>query len=245
MSGATGARADGGLRSSGGSGGAGDLVDPRRPKAGPGNVRDFWAFGADDVWAIGTDGTLTHFDGQRWSRGDEPIPLRAVAARAADDVWAVASQQTLLHFDGRDWRSWRLPGSAGPYPIAVASPAPNDVWVLTSAELLRFDGQRWTHVAANPPNREMFSLFARAPNDVWVGAGVQLLHWNGRAIETFDLDFEPRQVWGDARELWAGGRLHRWDGRKMVLAPESAGPDGKGLFVASALPARDALAIVE
>ena len=91
----------------------------------------------------------------------------------------------------------------------------------------------------------MFSLFARAPNDVWLGAGIQLLHWNGRAIETTDLDFEPRHLWGDAHDLWAGGRLHHWDGSKMVILPELAGPDGKGLTVASAAVARDALWLID
>ena len=78
----------------------------------------------------------------------------------------------------------------------------------------------------------MYSLFARAPDDVWVGAATGLLHWNGRVVETFALDFEPRQVFGNARELWAGGRLHRWDGSKMILPPGQPGPDGKGLFLA-------------
>jgi hypothetical protein len=230
-----------------GGGGTGDLVDARRPKTERKNVRDFWAFNADDVWAIGADGALAHFDGQRWSHGDAPIELRAVAARAADDVWAFGAQQTLLHFDGHDWRSWRLPGSDSAYPIAVAATASApaiDVWVLTSAALWRFDGQRWTTIATKPKDREMFSLFARAPNDVWVGAGVRLLHWNGRAIETFDLDFEPRLLWGNARELWAGMRLHRWDGSKMVIPPELAGPDGKGLTVGSAVATPDALWLI-
>ena len=211
-----------------GGGGAGRLMDPRGNQASIGDVRDFWAFGPEDVWAIGANGALTHFDGSRWSRGDDPVALRAVAVRAGDDVWAIGAEATLLHFDGRDWRSWRLPGTASRYPVAVAAPAPGDVWVLTPSELMRFDGKRWTNVLSKPPNAEMFSLFARTPNDVWVGAGAKLLHWNGRAIETFDLDFEPRHLWGDVRELWSGGRLHRWDGGKMVIPPETAGPRRQG-----------------
>jgi hypothetical protein len=217
-----------------GGGGAGPLVDPRRPKAGPGDVRDFWAFGPDDVWAIGVRGGLMHFDGTRWSRGDDPIALSAVAARAADDVWAVGADETLLHFDGHDWRSWRIPGAGGHRSIAVAAPALNDVFVLKASEqLLRFDGKRWTSVISKPPEAgEMYSLFARASDDVWVGAATGLLHWNGRVVETFALDFEPRQLFGNARELWAGGRLHRWDGSRMILPPGQPGPDGKGLFLA-------------
>ena len=230
-----------------GGGDGGQLKDPRGNAAAIGGVRDFWAAGPEDVWAIAANGALAHFDGQRWSQGDEPLSLRAVAARAADDVWAVGAPSTLLHFDGHDWRSWRLPGSSSNYPIAVAALAARpsiDVWVLTSGELLHFDGKRWTSVASKPPKRDMFALFARAPEDVWVGAGIQLLHWNGHAIETFDLDFEPRHLWGTERTLWAGDRLHRWDGAKMIIPPDAAGTDGKGFYGTSVAIGSDGLWLV-
>ncbi len=211
-----------------GGGGRGRLDDPRRPKASPGDVRDFWAWGPDDVWAISKDGELTHFDGERWSRGDDPVSLRSVAARAADDIWAIGSDASLLHYDGRDWRASRFPGKNALTPVALAAPAASDVWVLTQKELLRFDGKRWAIVVASP-RWTMSSLVVRAANDVWIGAGSALLHWNGQAVESIDVDFDAAQVFGDARELWAGWPLHRWDGGKMVIPPEAAGPDGKGL----------------
>jgi hypothetical protein len=55
-------------------------------------------------------------------------------------------EASLFHYDGRDWRSARVPGSSGHLPVAIAVPAANDVWLLTGAELLRFDGKRWSSV---------------------------------------------------------------------------------------------------
>src|SRR5262249_36512925 len=133
-----------------GGGGPGALVDPRRPKAGPGNVHDFWAWGPDEVWAILPNGGLTHFDGKRWSPGGAPIALRAAAARAADDVWALTADSSLLHYDGRDWRSAHLSGASTRNPIALAASGENDLWVLTERELLHGDGKRWVTVTSGP-----------------------------------------------------------------------------------------------
>jgi hypothetical protein len=215
-----------------GGGGAGRLVDPRRSPLALDDARDFWAAGADDVWAITKDSALAHFDGQRWSHGDEPLEIRGVAARAADDVWAVGSGPVLLHWDGRGWRSWRMPVSAGQYPVAIATAAANDVWVLGERAILRFDGSRWSTVAADLKVTPR-AMFVRGPNDAWVAAGSKLLHWNGRAVEAIDTDFNASHIWGDARELWAGWPLRRWDGGKMIIPPGAAGPEGKGLHFSS------------
>jgi len=230
-----------------GGGGIGPLVDPHRPNTSPGDARDFWAWGPDDVWAISKDGGLMHFDGKRWSRGDAPVALRAVAARAIDDVWAVGSHASLLHYDGRRWQSSPLPRPGGSVPVAIAVPAANEVWVLTGRELLRIDGKRWTTVVASPGPAppELTSFVVRGPNDVWVAAGTKLLHWNGQAVETIDVDFNATRIFGDARELWVGWPLHRWDGGKMVIPPEAAGTDGKGLHFTAGAIGGDALWLLD
>lgn len=227
-----------------GGSGPGALVDPRRPKASPGNVRDFWAWGLDEVWAILPSGALTHFDGQRWSRGDDPNELHAVAARAADDIWALTSDSSLLHDDGRDWRSTRPSGASGQYPVAIATPAVNEVWVLLTGELIHVEGKRWATVALGP-ERSFKSLAVRGPNDVWFASGTKLRHWNGRTVEVIDVDFNATLVVGDARELWVGWPLHRWDGSKLVIPPEAAGSDGKGLHFSGAAMGGGALWLVD
>jgi hypothetical protein len=230
-----------------GGDGIGSLADSRRPKeatALKGGARDFWAWGPDDVWAIGKDGMLRHFDGKRWSRGDDPVALRAVAARAADDIWAVGSEPSVMHFDGQTWRSSPLPGSTA-LPVAIAAPAApaTDVWVMTERELLRFDGKRWASLLTSP-NARLFSFVVRGQNDVWLGAGSKLLHWNGQTTEMIDVDFNASRVFGDANELWVGWPLHRWDGNKLVMPPEAAGKDGKGLHFAGAAIGGNALWLV-
>jgi hypothetical protein len=66
-----------------------------------------WGAAADDVWAVGGQGVVVHFDGERWTytptADDRRRTLWAVWGRAADDVWAVGGQGVVLHWDGSAW----------------------------------------------------------------------------------------------------------------------------------------------
>src|SRR5690606_9836218 len=70
------------------------------------DLRGVWGTADDDVWAVGTGGTMLRWDGRLWTReGEEAsFSLNAVWGRAADDVWAAGSAGTLLHFDGSAWQ---------------------------------------------------------------------------------------------------------------------------------------------
>jgi hypothetical protein len=194
-------------------------------------ARDFWAFGAADVWTLGTDGALAHFDGKRWEQGDLPVKIKGVAGLASDDVWAVASPSTLLHHDGRRWQASPIPGNANVDPSAIGVAAPHDIWVLAGARILRFDRERWTEVpaaaAADPrtSSAAWSALMIRAPDDVWIGGDGQALHWNGRQLEVIDTDFPVTALWGDAHDIWAGSPVHRWNGSTFVVPPEVGGSE--------------------
>ncbi|AKU96509.1 Type IV fimbrial biogenesis protein PilY1 [Labilithrix luteola] len=61
-----------------------------------------WGSSANDVWAVGSGGTIAHWDGAAWAR----IPfkgkdtLRAVGGSSATDVWIVSAPNLIAHVDG-------------------------------------------------------------------------------------------------------------------------------------------------
>lgn len=69
------------------------------------NVTSVWGSGANDVWAVGTNRTILHYDGNVWEKAapfeDEStdFTLRAVWLGAADDVW-VGSGPVIYHSTG-------------------------------------------------------------------------------------------------------------------------------------------------
>jgi hypothetical protein len=64
-----------------------------------------WGSARDDVWAVGLEGSLVHFDGKAWTRVASNVKdnLWSVWGSGRNDVWAVGANATLLRFDGKAW----------------------------------------------------------------------------------------------------------------------------------------------
>jgi hypothetical protein len=207
-----------------GSGTVGTLSHPTyapRVEQAP-RARDFWAFGAGDVWTIAADGALAHFDGAAWQNGEAPLRIQDVAARAADDLWAVASPATLLHYDGQAWRASPIPGGGTTDRMAIAAPSAHDIWVVAGSKIFRFDGAGWSapRGATRVAGRTLSTVLALSPNDVWIGGDRLALHWNGHALDVHETDFAVTPLWGGPGEVWAGSPPRRWTGEAFVTPTE-------------------------
>jgi hypothetical protein len=65
-------------------------------------LTSLWGTAANDIWAVGSGGTILHYDGTAWV--PTPTGLQntffGVWGSSANDVWAVSSSQVLLHSNG-------------------------------------------------------------------------------------------------------------------------------------------------
>ena len=70
------------------------------------NLRAVWGSARDDVWVVGTEGTILHWTGERFESQSRTAKysLNDVWGRARDDVYAVGSSGVALHYDGSEWR---------------------------------------------------------------------------------------------------------------------------------------------
>jgi hypothetical protein len=98
------------------------------------------------VFAVGSEGTILHYDGMDWSQ--VPTGLSAgfvdVWGSAANEVIAVAQDGTTLHYDGEAWTA--LPSPPTLYsPSAIWGTGVDDLFVAIHDEnALYFDGTVWT-----------------------------------------------------------------------------------------------------
>jgi hypothetical protein len=68
-----------------------------RALPGNGKILAVWAHGPDDVWAVGTDGLVLHFDGTFWDRQPIGTDESFVAVHGAGrTVWIAGANGTLL-----------------------------------------------------------------------------------------------------------------------------------------------------
>ena len=71
------------------------------------DLRGVHGFGPNDVWAVGDDATVLHFDGKAWTRVSTPFDtvsakprFFAVWGSSSKDVW-IGGNGVMLHFEGQ------------------------------------------------------------------------------------------------------------------------------------------------
>jgi hypothetical protein len=138
-----------------------------------------WGSAPDDVWAVGTRGTIVHGDGLGWKLVASGVRanLTAVWGTSKSDVWAVGDGGTVLHFDGKSWSSKASPTTKRLNAIRGASAT--DVYAVGDEDTrLHWDGATWTALPTVYPSAgtkpSQYGVWASAAGEVW-SAGVPYL----------------------------------------------------------------------
>lgn len=125
----------------------------------PGNTSNtlngIWGTSHDDVWFVGDQGTILHWNGavRSPSSNDTTQRLQGIWGSAANALWAVGDQG-ILRWDGT---------------------GANDIWAAG------YGPRHWDGTSWSDPNYDLNGVWGRAANDVWaVGPGI-IRHWNGAA----------------------------------------------------------------
>ena len=77
----------------------------------PVRLQDVWGISASDVWAVGSNGTILHYNGTTsWSNIPSSFTgatqqLSGLWGNSASDVWAVGASGTIFHYNGTGWSS--------------------------------------------------------------------------------------------------------------------------------------------
>jgi hypothetical protein len=64
-----------------------------------------WGSGATDVWVVGYEGQIFHWDGTVWSPvpSGSPAALNSVWGSGSLNVWVVGDGGEILHWNGAAW----------------------------------------------------------------------------------------------------------------------------------------------
>ena len=154
-------------------------------------LRAVYAAAANDVWAVGDEGTIVHYDGQAWTFAagwapdDTKGPFTSVSGRSASDVWAAGSGAT-LHYDGNSWTA-----SSDPVAMQVQSICPgqgNQEWAASANGVIHYDGSSWQAMPwpANWPSQgdpTTLSQCATGGSDAFfTSAQGFVVHWDGTTL---------------------------------------------------------------
>ena len=114
-----------------------------------------WGSAADNVYAVGTKGTILHYDGNAWSSMNSPTAsdLYGIWGQSANDIFAVGdayhndgthySTPTILRYDGTAWS--KMPALSTRYFNAVWGRSADDIFASGAKGVMRFNGSCWSH----------------------------------------------------------------------------------------------------
>ncbi|MBX3263735.1 MAG: hypothetical protein KIS78_27325 [Labilithrix sp.] len=103
------------------------------------DIERTWGTWANDVWAVGRNGVVRHWDGTStflWTTVDVGVheDLHAVWGRSKDDVWVLGEGSTIVHWDGSRWT--REPTEPGLHLYEIWGNE-DDVWIVGDDVILR------------------------------------------------------------------------------------------------------------
>lgn len=152
-----------------------------------------WGTSDTDIFAVGNNGTILHYDGSAWTLQTSgvapPASITSVWGSAANNVYAVGvtnttvspSVPTFLHYDGSSW-SFVVTG----YDIhlwAIHGTSANNIWAVGDAgHVFHFDGNSWVHSSTGGNFGALFSVWSFSSMDTWVSGNYgQVYQYNGSA----------------------------------------------------------------
>jgi hypothetical protein len=156
-------------------------------------------FAHDDVWAVGAEGTVVHFDGVAWTtvRSDPAYTLWGIWGSSSTDLWAVGGDvmhgvpSVLLHYDGTDWTQEMSVANDDDMYFKIWGSGPSDIWAVSERGVtIHYDGVGWTPVASGT-NQRLITVNGSGPADVYAVGGVVesvLLHNDGTGWTRDPLD---------------------------------------------------------
>jgi hypothetical protein len=175
------------------------------PQPPHGTIRGLWGFSSTDIYAVGDNGLIIHYNGVKWTLMTSPTSntLRHVWGAATNDVYAIGVDNTVIHYDGA---SWRLASHPAMEPYGIWGAAANDIWIVGYHDiLLHYDGSSWTKLNL-AWGCYFTAVSGTASNNVYVTGGYNttgagfVAHYDGTSWQKTDItNGAPRGVWASPR----------------------------------------------
>jgi hypothetical protein len=180
-------------------------------------LKGVWGSSETDVFAVGENGMIIHYDGVEWTKMKSPTGehLYGVWGSSGTDVFAVGENGTILHYDGLTW-SADVESGTNEALRAIWGTGSNDIYsVGDSGTILHYDGGFWSGMESNS-TAWLLGMWGTSDTNVYavggfydgVGGWFHPDSWNGGVILHYDgtvwteikTDIDSRlfSIWGSS-----------------------------------------------
>ena len=138
---------------------------------------DVLCFSKDNVWVVGTKGTIYHFDGNTWSKFESPttIWLEAIWGRSENEIYVAGDETNIFRWDGSNWKQLEYKTNTGKslqnrlYTIGGAPNGPTYVGGSFGI-ILKIDGDTVTRVKNSNKSHLLGLAHVPTTEDILIGA---------------------------------------------------------------------------
>ena len=111
-----------------------------------GSMHAIWGSAQDDIWAVGRNGMMAHYNGTSWTDEGDWVDddLFDVAGTSSSNVVAVGYHGWIQQYDGSSWTT--VDTDSMSTLGHVWANAPNDIWAVGSGDIMHFGGSSWSRV---------------------------------------------------------------------------------------------------
>jgi hypothetical protein len=181
-----------------------------------------WGTSSTDVFAVGENGTILHYNGAIWDSMDSGVlvALNDVWGSSSTDVFAVGQNGVICHYDGTGWGE--MSSGTNRHLRGVWGTASDNVYAVGySGTILNYDGTSWDNVTSNT-STHLTGIWGSCSTDVFaVGAtGINglIMHYDGANWSESPATGHPDflGIWGAASDnvfvVGGQGTILRYDG---------------------------------
>ncbi|MCP4109089.1 MAG: hypothetical protein GY749_26765, partial [Desulfobacteraceae bacterium] len=173
------------------------------------SLSSIWGSSKENVFAVGVEGTVIHYNGIEWTQMATPTSqrLNKVWGSSNENVFAVGSSGTILRYDGNTWTHMTNPSSN--YLYGIWGSSENNVFAVgLNSTILHYNGNTWTEMTS-PVSDNLYGIWGSSENDIFaVGSNGLILHYNGNTwTQTASpTSFSLVDIWGSSgNDIFAVG----------------------------------------
>ena len=176
---------------------------------------DIWGTSANDIFAVGGDGAIIHYDGAAWHTMESTrenvsgSSLRGVWGSSSSNVYAVGYHGVILEYNGNAW-SLVYGGNEPFFFFDVWGSSASDIFVVgEQGKIVHYDGNAWRSMDSGTFSWGLSAVWGSSASDVFVvGEYGKIFHYDGNAWSSMDSGTLKtlNGVWGtSATDVYAVG----------------------------------------
>jgi hypothetical protein len=140
-----------------------------------------WGSSSSDVFAVGDDGVILHFDGNSWLQMSSPTDARlyGIWGSSPSNVFAVGDAGTILHYDGAQWSRMASP-TYWDLKTIWGHDSQHVYTVGDAGALFHYDGSEW-RALDNPSYWGSLKGVWSSSEEIVISGGGECLLYDGTA----------------------------------------------------------------